>query len=695
LYSRIARLGGLLAVALLAVAGAGSASAAVTKTQVTSPVGPYFTYYDSHSSDPQEFTVSGTSDGTAGDFVDFRCFYDGSSYEELASNVAVKADGTFSAAADTTYDRTCVLRAVPDTGYSSSQLARFAGPVVGFGYYWRSENASDPAGTSVYDFNIDTATRKALHYTYSIGDCGLCGSYLYDAGFYDWNAPWDAVAAMYAYDEVEQRSQIQVDGHNAYTPAAAYYTNSTADGLPRLSLAKSFNGSTGEWTIKVTEPLAFCADGSGNVNDVVGDSASDSDCPKFVPAGVSIVRTITDSEEGLVVTIADRWTSTDGAAHGIKALYDNQFDDYTFQFPGESAMTHHETGAVVELGGSAVGTIYTQTDYSYQPGPDNVQGAMTYLTAPTRAVFSDDDEFTLEYGRTIPAGGSVDITHVFSAAFSREQVRAFAGAVEDRNAAPAVAITSPAAGAVVSRDSVAVVGTASDNVGVSSLTVNGLPTRVQADGSWSQRVDLVPGANTITAIAKDGSGNASQAQVSVTYSPPAAPACVAPGLLGQAETAATAAVTAAGCTVGTITRVASAKAKGTVLSQSRAGGAKLPAYFPIDLKVSAGKVGKPSLAAKSARVKKGRVKLSVRCSADSAGCKGTVKLRAKVGGKVRTLGSAAVNAAAGDARAVTVRLSKSGARLVQGRTVKAEVVFSYRDEAGKAKTTKGKLTVKG
>ena len=94
---------------------------------------------------------------------------------------------------------------------------------------------------------------------------------------------------------------------------------------------------------------------------------------------------------------------------------------------------------------------------------------------------------------------------------------------------PALTITSPANGAVVTSASLAVSGTASDsglgNNGISSVTVNGASASGgtasgTATAYWSATVTLVSGQNTITVIAKDTLNNSTQKVVSVTYNPP-------------------------------------------------------------------------------------------------------------------------------------------------------------------------------
>ncbi len=87
---------------------------------------------------------------------------------------------------------------------------------------------------------------------------------------------------------------------------------------------------------------------------------------------------------------------------------------------------------------------------------------------------------------------------------------------------PVVTITLPTDGSIVNTPTVTVTGTASDNVGVISLTVNGAPATIVA-GAYSTTVTLVSGLNTITAVATDGAGNSGTATVTVTFNPPPPP----------------------------------------------------------------------------------------------------------------------------------------------------------------------------
>ena len=62
-------------------------------------------------------------------------------------------------------------------------------------------------------------------------------------------------------------------------------------------------------------------------------------------------------------------------------------------------------------------------------------------------------------------------------------------------------------------------GTTTTQGGVRSLVVNGVPITPAPDGSWSARLQLAPGANPLSAIVTDNSGDSTSAAGSVTFAP--------------------------------------------------------------------------------------------------------------------------------------------------------------------------------
>ena len=80
---------------------------------------------------------------------------------------------------------------------------------------------------------------------------------------------------------------------------------------------------------------------------------------------------------------------------------------------------------------------------------------------------------------------------------------------------PSLQITSPANGAATHSSTISVTGTASDSLGLSSVTVDGSAVTVTA-GAFSTSVSLTPGSNTITAVATGADNETTTKQVTVT-----------------------------------------------------------------------------------------------------------------------------------------------------------------------------------
>ena len=187
----------------------------------------------------------------------------------------------------------------------------------------------------------------------------------------------------------------------------------------------------------------------------------------------------------------------------------------------------------------------------------------------------------------------MNIEQVYSMATTQPDVQAKARSAEDAYQGPAVAITSPANGATTPTQPVTVTGTATDNVGVTSLTVNGAAVTPAADGSFSTPVTLAPGQNTITAIAKDAAANSSQAAVSVVYAPPAPQTCKVPKLKKHTLAAAKRAIKKAGCVVGKVKSKKSKKIKpGHVISQSVKAGKRVKVGTKVGMTVAKKKAPK-------------------------------------------------------------------------------------------------------
>jgi hypothetical protein len=202
---------------------------------------------------------------------------------------------------------------------------------------------------------------------------------------------------------------------------------------------------------------------------------------------------------------------------------------------------------------SAVGAGQYSTEIRVStPGlslPSTQTSIVNVAIAPITLVASDPDGGTLQFSHTgLPFGLSLNsrtgvisgtptttgtfVVTVFVTDGLATTTRSFGWTVQppgtSDTTAPTLTITSHSPGQTVTTSSITLAGSATDSGtggnGISSLTVNGAAaTGGTATGSntanWSRTVTLSPGANAITVIAADGSGNARTLPITITYSP--------------------------------------------------------------------------------------------------------------------------------------------------------------------------------
>jgi hypothetical protein len=316
-----------------------------------------------------------------------------------------------------------------------------------------------------------------------------------------------------------------VDGHNGYDANAAEDIHSHASGEPFISFGpRSFDAQTGDLTQTETEEIVRCEAADGSAVDATDPSSSE--CVQFAPTGVKLVRTVATGESGLQATVTDQFESTSGTGHTISVSYGEEQGDgpvVSYKFPGESSFTARENEQA-PAGTGAPETVYYQTnDEASNPenSHENARGAITLSTVPSAVKFGNDEYFELIYAnRTVPASGSLTFVQVLSQSLTQSQVEALAADAQAQLADPTLSISSPASGTTVSTPTVQVSGTASDNLGIASLTLNGAPVAVGSGGAWSANPTLSVGANTITLVATDSAGKTTSKSITVTYTPP-------------------------------------------------------------------------------------------------------------------------------------------------------------------------------
>ncbi len=194
-----------------------------------------------------------------------------------------------------------------------------------------------------------------------------------------------------------------------------------------------------------------------------------------------------------------------------------------------------------------------------------------------------------------PRVGSNQVGLIWTEGSSLFDIVAYSFATSADVKAPVVSLSAPASGATVS-GTISITATASDNVGVAGV-------QFRLDGSdlgsedtlrpytlsWNTAA-AANGAHTLTATARDGSGNlATSGSVSVTV---ANAANTVPKVTGLTQAAASSAITTAGLKLGAVTTTTSTTVPaGLVISQNPAAGTVVPASSSVNLLVSSGAGG--------------------------------------------------------------------------------------------------------
>lgn len=645
---------------------AAPASASAATTQITTPASTTFYQYSTEpgGSLPANFAtpltnqvaVSGTSSGLAGQNVYIVCTfgpatgwygYSGPADQILTTTpgtTVVNGDGSFSTEVDLSaaYLDTCVLRAIPESDFSSDQTSitdanyatDFTGPTIGLDDVDDGEFEYSQFIAPLNSDYLFTGTQLDGYMEWtSVSGCGLSLSYPYDSTFnFEGDTTvateplFQCAGALYPGDRSGVDSEITIGGLPAFTPLGAwelYYYSGGFYSLPADTVTQTLDPDTGDLTITEVQPLLYCSeDGTTAENPYMTDT-----CSEVISTGVTLTRTITQDANGLQAEVSDRFASTAGTALPLDLEYDDHIggngqdalhgptspDANTsptspaFSFDGGPYATYPDnyggSGDLVTSFPSAPGSIGIEGEASAGNAGTiaDPQGDITYTTAPTQALFFDANstdninetpatvaaQFELSYDRTIPASGSVTITQFYTQALTRNGADTLAAQAGDSVVTPSVAIGSPAAGATVTTATITVSGTASDPVSTPTVTLNGSSVPVN-NGTWSTQVTLTPGQNTLTAVATNAAGHQAQAQETVIYSPPGPP-CVVPPVAGLSQSVAQTALTAASCTVGTVLKAQSASVPaGDVISTTPTAGSDESTDYPIELIVSAG-----------------------------------------------------------------------------------------------------------
>jgi hypothetical protein len=417
---------------------AGAAHAAITTSAITTPTDlSYFVADDDAGS--SDFTISGTTSGgnPVSDKIDVRCYYGAGLSVLVRSGRSLNPDGSFSFTAPlgSVDDHICTLRAIPASSFPSD-LAPFTGPRVGTGERQTFTVAGGPNAGTVYDFYLWAQQQTAAFEYGSLGSCTLFAGHLFDASLNLTTDTFLCNAWFTRFDAPSPtRSELEIDGANAYPVWAADDVNGAGAGLPAVTYSFTQDPSTGNMAIHSSEPLVKCTDPTY--------PPTASSCATFVGTGVTYTSTISQDHDGHLSTITDEFSSTDGVAHSLDLLWENdqRFHGATgdstqlaYEFPGQSSFSRHGAGDVVPLP-RWQGTILIHMDGAADGDPTTGQGAIVYDRPADFAKFIYGDpnvqEFDLHQTATVPAGGSTSFRFAYAQDYTAAGVAALAKSAAD------------------------------------------------------------------------------------------------------------------------------------------------------------------------------------------------------------------------------------------------------------------------
>jgi hypothetical protein len=520
------------AIVVALVAGllpAATAAATITSSSVSSPSAGAELFYDGDRGSGTA-TVRGTVTGQmVSEHGDLLCYSASDSSSVTVAKDLDVSSGSFALQVSlaSIAGQACRLRLVPATTTPKGpDAARFSGPAISV-----SDQQTYSSSGSVYTYYVLSGTLPFSFALKSIGDCPINSSYATDPSTLASFSLFDGNACLRKGDRASAdaplRSALQIDGLNAYAPAAIGAPGglSGLPGFEPLAYSARFNSTHDAVTVHETELPTIC-------DPPTSYPPTTASCPSLHDSGLRIDQTTTLLPGGQVARVRQRVSDVDGHAHSIDALFAQsaiapaQGESPGFEFGDQKSFATHAKPDTFSAFPPAPGSIVVLGSPASAPAISNPVGTITFSRRPLSADFVNESggqiaTFLMHYADVVPARGSLVYDWSFSQAASTTALAPLERHERDRMARPTVSVKRPPNRSITHASSVTVSGFASDNVAVRALTVNGRRVRVASNGAFSTSVGLRRGRNVIKATATDGAGNATTAKVTVHYRPSA------------------------------------------------------------------------------------------------------------------------------------------------------------------------------
>jgi hypothetical protein len=568
---------------------AAPAHAAVGST-ITSPGNPAELFYNGDTGSGSVTVrgfVAGWSRNAQGDLL---CYtVSDSHYTTVATGITVSS-GTFATVASLKpiAGAACRLALVPSGRTpTGTAAAAFAGPAVSV-----SNQFSHVTGGNLYSYYILSGTLSWSFAFGSLGDCAIQSSYATEPATLGSFALFTGNACLPAngLPGVGSRSALQVDGLNAYPPAALSAL-AEQPGFEPLSYSASYDANHDTVNISETEVPTVC-----DVSATVPPTTSS--CPTLYDSGIRVQQVTELLPGGQVARVRQVFTSVDGRPHNLDLLFSQSVTAPTsgetpgFEFPGQSAASSQAKPDSFSAFGPGPSSIVVVGNVDgFLPAVSNPIGAITFARPPASVNFvsakrAQTATMLMHYVASVPAGGSVAYDWSFSQASTAATLIGLERTERDRFSPPSVSITSPRNPATVRRSQLTLRGVASDAVGLTALRVAGQGVAVNAAGAWSASVALRAGRNVISATAVNDAGRSSTSSVTVTYRP----SCAVPRLRGATVRSARRSLSRSLCRVGGVMSASSRQIRrGRIISTRPRAGSLRQRGARVELVVSRGR----------------------------------------------------------------------------------------------------------
>jgi hypothetical protein len=163
-------------------------------------------------------------------------------------------------------------------------------------------------------------------------------------------------------------------------------------------------------------------------------------CTGFTPAGVRLDRSITQNGNGRLASVIDSWTSTDGKAHRVNAVYENGSNGgAAFNFPWlSSVFTLYSTGYQVPPSPTSPFTYYVKYASASDGDPRHDLGAAIVQLAPQAMAFKSPTSLWVQEDRTVPASGALTMGLAYAWGSTAGEILSSAATVQPTLALPCV-----------------------------------------------------------------------------------------------------------------------------------------------------------------------------------------------------------------------------------------------------------------